>query len=153
MALRTVFKENDEILSKKCRKVEKYDQRLKVLLDDMKETMEKADGVGLAAPQVGLLKRVAIIEVDDLYLEMVNPIILSSEGEQIDVEGCLSVDPSKNCKVKRPNKLVLQAYDKEGKLYKKELEGMAARAVCHEIDHLDGILFYKRRYKEDKEEK
>ncbi|MFW5780224.1 MAG: peptide deformylase [Bacillota bacterium] len=153
MALRTIFKDDDDTLFKKTRTVEKFDKRLSDLLDDMKETMNHADGVGLAAPQVGLLRRVAVIDVDDIYLEMVNPIIISSEGEQIDVEGCLSVSPSKNCKVLRPKKLVVEAYDRKGQKYKKELEDMAARACCHEIDHLDGILFYQKKYKEEKKDK
>lgn len=149
MAIRTIFSENDEILLKKSREITRFDEKLSVLLDDMKETMHQAEGVGLAAPQVGLLKRAAVIEVDSLYLELVNPIIILSEGEQIDFEGCLSVSPQKNCKVLRPQKVTVEAYDRKGVKFHKELEGMAARACCHEIDHLDGILFYTRKYKED----
>lgn len=153
MAIRTIFKENDEILFKRSREVTKFDEKLAVLLDDMRETMKKADGAGLAAPQVGLLRRLAIIEVDDFYLEMINPKIIKAEGEQIDFEGCLSVSPQKNCKVLRPQKVVLEAYDRNGNKYQKELEDMAARACCHELDHLEGILFYERKYKEDNNKK
>lgn len=156
MALRKVFKENDEILHKRTREVTKFDYKLGQLLDDMRETMKHNDGVGLAAPQVGLLKRLAVIEIDDFYLEMINPQIISAEGEQIDEEGCLSVNASKNCNVLRPQKLVVVAQDRTGKEYKKELQDMAARACCHELDHLEGILFYEKEYKGElpqKEEK
>ncbi len=149
MATRKIFTEEDSLLFKKCRPVEVFDRKLGQLLDDMRQTMRKADGVGLAAPQVGLLKRLAIIEVDDLYLEMINPVIVESHGEQIGIEGCLSVDSNKNCKVNRPNKLVLKAFDRKGREYTRELEGLPARAVCHELDHLDGILFYTKEYKEN----
>ncbi len=150
MAIRMIFTDKDEVLFKRTREVTKYDEKLGELLDDMHETMKKADGVGLAAPQVGLLKKLAVIEVDDLYLEMMNPRIIHAEGEQIDFEGCLSVDSSKNCKVLRPQKLTVEAFDRHGKKYKKELEDMAARACCHELDHLEGILFYEREYIEPK---
>ncbi|MDD4316669.1 MAG: peptide deformylase [Clostridia bacterium] len=150
MAIRLIFTEDDEVLFKRTREVVKFDDKLGELFDDMRETMKKADGVGLAAPQVGLLKKAAVIEVDDIYLEMVNPRIIFAEGEQIDFEGCLSVDPSKNCKVLRPQKVTVEAFDRHGKKYQKELEDMAARACCHELDHLEGILFYEKAYKEPK---
>lgn len=153
MAIRIIFTENDEVLFKRTREVTKYDEKLGELLDDMRETMKKADGVGLAAPQVGLLKKLAVIEVDDLYLEMMNPRIIYAEGEQVDFEGCLSVDSSKNCKVLRPKKVTVEAFDRHGKKYQKELEDMAARACCHELDHLEGILFYERKYTEPKQPK
>ena len=153
MAIRMIFKDDNEILFKRCREVVKYDEKLAQLLDDMRETLSKADGVGLAAPQVGLLKRLAIIEYEDLYLEMINPKIIASEGEQIDYEACLSVDSNKACKVRRPLKVTVEAYDRNGNKYKKELEGMTARACCHELDHLEGILFYEREYKEGKKKK
>ncbi len=146
MALRNIFTEEDEILTKKSRKVVRFDDNLAQLLDDMKETMKMAEGAGLAAPQVGLLRRVAIIDIDGEILELVNPQIVKTEGEQIGVEGCLSVSPQKNCEVLRPKKVVVEACDRQGKKYKKELEDLAARACCHEIDHLDGILFYTRKY-------
>lgn len=146
MALRKIFKDEDEILHKRTRVVTKFDTKLGELLDDMRETMKHNDGVGLAAPQVGLLKRLAVIEVGDLYLEMINPQIISAEGEQIDTEGCLSVPSSKNCNVLRPQKLVVEAQDRKGKKYMKELQDMSARACCHELDHLEGILFYEKKY-------
>ncbi|HRU84982.1 MAG TPA: peptide deformylase [Eubacteriales bacterium] len=151
MALRRIVKEPDEILRKKCRPVESFDDKLCVLLDDMKETMRDAEGVGLAAPQVGILKRVAVVEVGDFYLEMVNPEIVEREGEQIGIEGCLSVE-NYNCNVARPAKLKLKAFDRFGKQFEIEVEGYIARACCHEIDHLDGILFTDRFYSEYKPE-
>lgn len=146
MALRRIFQDGEEILLKRSREVGAFDERLAVLLDDMKDTMYDADGVGLAAPQVGILRRVAIIDADGIYLEMVNPQIVEAEGEQIGEEGCLSVDSAKNCKVLRPEKVTVRAYDRTGKKYKKTVTGLAARAVCHELDHLEGILFYTRKY-------
>ncbi|HHT83524.1 MAG: peptide deformylase [Christensenellales bacterium] len=149
MALRRIFGEDDEILRKRAREVTKFDDKLACLLDDMKETMINADGIGLAAPQVGLLRRAAIIDADGVYLEMINPKIIKAEGEQIGVEGCLSVNPSKNCKVLRPQEVLLEAYDRHGKKYRKELKDLAARACCHELDHLEGILFYDRKHDEE----
>lgn len=146
MAIRKIFGEDEPILLKRSRPVVVFDAKLGELLDDMKETLKKADGVGLAAPQVGLLRRVAIIEVDDLYLEMINPVIIKQSGEQIDVEGCLSVDSKKNCKVNRPMNVTVEAYDRSGNRYTKDLTELAARACCHELDHLDGILFYTKKY-------
>ena len=145
MAIRQIFMDGQEILNKKSREVTNFDDRLKTLLDDLRDTMHKEDGVGLAAPQVGILRRVAIIEADDVFLEMVNPQIVDKEGEQIGEEGCLSVDSNKNCMVNRPLKVTVRAYDREGKLYEKTVEELAARAVCHELDHLEGILFYTRK--------
>ena len=146
MALRRIFQDGEEILLKRSREVGAFDERLAVLLDDMKDTMYDADGVGLAAPQVGILRRVAVIDADGIYLEMVNPQIVEAEGEQIGEEGCLSVDYKKNCKVLRPEKVTVRAYDRTGKKYEKTVTGLAARAVCHELDHLEGILFYTRKY-------
>lgn len=145
MAIRQIFMEGQEVLAKKSREVTNFDERLKTLLDDMRDTMHKQDGVGLAAPQVGILRRVAIIDADEVYLEMINPQIIEKEGEQIEEEGCLSVDSDKNCMVSRPSKVTVRAYDREGKLYEKTVENLAARAICHEIDHLEGILFYSRK--------
>lgn len=145
MAIRQIFMDGQDVLAKRSREVVNFDDRLKELIEDMRDTMRKHDGVGLAAPQVGILRRVAIIDADDLYLEMVNPQIVAKEGEQIGEEGCLSVDSEKNCMVARPLKVTVRAYDRDGKLYEKTVEELAARAVCHELDHLDGILFYSRK--------
>ena len=146
MAVRKIFQEDDPILLKHCREVTVFDEKLASLLDDMFETMLKADGVGLAGPQVGYLRRLAVVETPDDRLELVNPKIIASEGEQIDEEGCLSVDSSKNCRVLRPNKVTVRAQDRTGTWYEKTVEGLSARAVCHELDHLDGILFYTKKY-------
>ena len=153
MAIRKIFMDGEEVLKKKSREVTVFDDKLKYLLEDLRDTMRKADGVGLAAPQVGILRRVAVVEVDDLYLEMVNPQIIEKEGEQIGEEGCLSVDSEKNCLVNRPIKVTVRAYDRQGKLYEKTVEELAARAVCHELDHLDGVLFYSRKYEAKEETK
>lgn len=146
MAIRQIFMDGQDVLAKRSREVTTFDERLKDLLDDLRDTMHKQDGVGLAAPQVGILRRVAIIEADDLYLELINPQIIAKEGEQIGEEGCLSVDSSKNCMVARPSKVTVRAYDREGKLFEKTVEDLAARAICHELDHLEGILFYSRKH-------
>lgn len=146
MALRRIFRDGEEILLKRCRPVEKFDDKLATLLDDMRETMLDADGVGLAAPQVGILRRVAIVEADDVFLEMINPQIIDAEGEQIGEEGCLSVDSEKNCQVLRPKTVTVKAYDRHGNLFEKTVSDLPARAVCHELDHLEGILFYTRKY-------
>lgn len=148
MALRRIFQDGESVLTKRCREVVDFDEKLATLLDDMRDTMREADGVGLAAPQVGILRRVAVVEVaeENVYLELVNPQIIAAEGQQIGDEGCLSVDSSKNCKVLRPQKLTVRAYDRNGKLFERTLENLPARAVCHELDHLEGILFYTRKY-------
>ena len=146
MALRKIFQDGEDVLLKRCREVTVYDKKLAELLDDMWDTMHKADGCGLAAPQVGILRRVAIVEADDVKLELVNPQIIFAEGQQIEEEGCLSVDSEKNCYVLRPMRLTVRAYDRNGKLFEKTVEGLPARAVCHELDHLEGILFYTRKY-------
>ena len=146
MAVRKIFQEDDEILWKRCREVTVFDEKLGALIDDMFETMLKADGVGLAGPQIGYLRRIAVVQVDDDKLEMVNPQIIAAEGEQIDEEGCLSVDSSKNCKVLRPYSVTVRAFDRHGKQFEKKVSGLMARAVCHELDHLEGILFYTKKY-------
>ena len=152
MAIRQIFQEGSDVLHKHCREVTVFDKKLGELIDDMFETMTKADGVGLAAPQIGYLRRIAVVECDDdngehVKLEMVNPVITFTEGEQIDEEGCLSVDSSKNCEVLRPNTVTVRAFDRHGKEYEKTVTGLPARAVCHELDHLEGILFYTKAYK------
>ena len=141
MAIRKIVEMGkDEILRKHSRKVTKFDHRLGVLLDDMADTMYEADGVGLAAPQVGILRRVVVIDVGDGLVELVNPEIISAEGEQAGSEGCLSV-PGKRGYVVRPQKVTVKAQDRKGKPFEVTGEGLFARALCHEIDHLDGKLY------------
>lgn len=140
MALRNIVKDGDPILRKKCREVTEFNERLNVLLDDMKETLDLANGAGLAAPQVGVLKRVAIVSVDDSFYELINPEIIETEGEEISPEGCLSL-PGVCGTVNRPYKVTVRAQDRFGKTFTAKGEGLLARAFCHEIDHLDGILF------------
>ncbi|ADQ46507.1 peptide deformylase [Caldicellulosiruptor kronotskyensis 2002] len=140
MALRKIRTYEDEILRKKSKVVEKFDQRLCQLLDDMKDTMYEANGIGLAAPQVGVLKRAVVIDIGEGAIELVNPEIEQVEGNAVDVEGCLSV-PNVWGEVERPQKVIVKAQDRFGNEFRLEAEGLLARAVCHEIDHLDGILF------------
>ncbi len=140
MALRNIVKLGDPILYKKSRVVEKFDDRLAMLIDDMKETMYDGNGVGLAAVQVGVLKRVVVIDVGDGPMELVNPEIIFAEGEQISQEGCLSL-PNKWANTKRPQKVQVKAQDRNGKWQVFTGEDLKAKAFCHEIDHLDGILF------------
>ena len=140
MAKRRIVTVPDEILLKKCRPVEVYDQKLWDLLDDMKETLIDANGAGLAAPQVAVLKRVCIVNTDDGFFELINPVLVSKKGSQTDIEGCLSV-PKKFGKVTRYNKIVVHANDRNGNLYEYKVSGFTARAFQHEMDHLDGILY------------
>ena len=140
MALRNIVQEPNETLRKKCRKVEKITDRILQLLDDMKETLAKADGVGLAAPQVGVLRRVVIIDVGEGPMELINPEILETSGEQTGEEGCLSVSGRWGV-VTRPNYVKVKEMDRQGMEHIYEGEGLLARAFCHEIDHLDGKLF------------
>ena len=143
MAIRKIVKMPNDILRKKCRPVEAIDDKILTLLDDMAETMYENDGVGLAAPQVGILRRVVVIDIGDDevgLLELINPEIISCEGEQIGTEGCLSVNDVRG-EVKRPERVVVQAYDRNGVLMEYEGEGLLAVAFCHEIDHLSGIIF------------
>ncbi len=140
MALRNIVKIGDPILNKKSRIVEKFDDRLATLIDDMKETMYDGNGVGLAAVQVGILKRVVVIDIGEGVMELVNPEIVSEEGEQISQEGCLSV-PGKWGTTKRPMKVTVKAQDRNGKWQVFTGEGLKAKAFCHEIDHLEGIMF------------
>lgn len=139
MALRTIIKEGDERLRKKSRPVTEFNERLWTLLDDMYETM-KGDGVGIAAPQVGILRRAVVIDVGEGRHELVNPEIVEHEGDQYGGEGCLSV-PGQYGMVHRPQKLRVRAQDRYGKPFELEAEGYLAVAVCHETDHLDGVLF------------
>ena len=140
MAIRKILIEGEETLRKHARKVEKFDKRLWTLLDDMAETMYDADGAGLAAPQVGILKRAVVIDVGDGLVELINPEIIHTEGSQIKPEGCLSI-PGRRCTVDRPAKVVVRAQDREGKPFEVTGEEFFAMALCHEIDHLDGILY------------
>lgn len=140
MALRNIVKFGDPILKKKSRKVEKFDNRLSDLIDDMLETMYNGNGVGLAAVQVGILKRVVVIDIGEGPIELVNPEITFEEGEQISQEGCLSL-PNKWANTKRPKKVQVKAQDRTGKWQVFTGEDLKAKAFCHEIDHLDGILF------------
>ena len=144
MAIRKIVEMGqDDILRKHARKVERFDKRLGMLLDDMVDTMYEADGVGLAAPQVGVLKRCVVIDVGDGLIELVNPEILDAEGEIVDVEGCLSV-PGRRATVARPEKVRVHAQDRKGDHIELEGEGLLARCLCHEIDHLDGVLYVDR---------
>ncbi len=142
MAIRMIRKENDPCLYMKCREVKKFDKRLSLLIDDMIETMHDADGVGLAAPQVGILRRVVVIDIGDGPIEMVNPVILESDGEQGGMEGCLSF-PGQSGYVIRPNHVKVEALDRNGDLFEYEGEGLFARAVFHECDHLDGKVYLR----------
>ena len=142
MALRKIVKVGDECLNKKCRPVTEFNDRLHALLDDMQETLTDAAGAGLAAPQVGVLRRICIVldERDDSFMELINPEIVGESGEQTGLEGCLSV-PGKWGIVTRPNVVKVRAQDRDGNWFEAEREGLTARAFCHEIEHLDGHLF------------
>ena len=140
MALRNIVKDGDEILTKVCRPVEKFDAKLAALLDDMAETMYNANGVGLAAPQVAVLRRVVVMDCGDGLIEMVNPEIIETEGEQDGPEGCLSV-PGRRGMVKRPMKVRARFQDRNGEWYEIEAEELLARCIMHETDHLDGQLY------------
>lgn len=140
MALRVILKEGDELLNKHCREVTSFDEKLHTLLDDMAETMYAADGVGLAAPQVGLLRRVCIIDIGEGLLELINPVVTRQSGNQETEEGCLSC-PGKVGITKRPNKVTVEYFDRHGKKRKITGTELLAKALCHEIDHLDGILY------------
>lgn len=141
MAIRKIVLNGDETLRKRSREVTAFDEKLATLLDDMKETMYKNDGAGLAAPQVGVLRRVVVIDVgDEKYYELVNPVITKADGEQVGPEGCLSV-PGEYGIVARPNEVTVEAFDRHGKKFTLKGTGLLARAICHEVDHLNGQLF------------
>ena len=140
MALRNIVKEGDDILNKKCRPVQKFDKKLAILLEDMAETMRNANGVGLAAPQVGILRRVVVIDIGEGLIELVNPKIIACSGEQEGSEGCLSF-PGQWGIVKRPNYVKVKAQDRNGEEFTIEGKELLARAFCHELDHLDGVVF------------
>lgn len=140
MAFRKILTEGNETLRKKSRPVTKFDGRLHTLLDDMKETLQEAGGVGLAAPQVGVLRRLFVVDTGEEILECVNPEIVERSGEQVGAEGCLSV-PGKYGIVRRPNVVRLRAQDRKGEWFEAEGEELIARCFCHEYDHLDGKLY------------
>ncbi len=140
MALRKVVTKEDPILRKKSRQIEKFDEKLATLLDDMAETMYAADGVGLAGVQVGMLRRVVVMDIGEGLIELVNPEIVEEEGEQFAEEGCLSI-PGEYYETIRPATVKVKAQDRNGKWCVYKGEGLKARCFCHEIDHLDGILF------------
>lgn len=141
MALRNIMNhQTDDILRKKAKVVEKINNRVLTLLGDMAETMYHADGAGLAAPQVGILRRLVVIDDGTGIIKLINPIIMEADGEQQEIEGCLSI-PGIYGRVKRPKRVMVKALDENGEPYELEGTGLLARALCHEIDHLDGILF------------
>ncbi|TQI65689.1 peptide deformylase [Clostridium sp. KNHs216] len=140
MAIRNIIKEGDPFLNKVSRPVDKFDKKLATLLDDMQETMHSADGVGLAAPQVGILRRAVIIDIGEGPIELINPVFLEQSGEQECLEGCLSA-PGQYGITKRPMHVKVRAQNRKGEFFEIEGEELLATVMCHEIDHLDGILF------------
>lgn len=142
MALREIVEKGDDVLNKKCREVVKFDDRLAMLIDDMTDTLHDSGGVGLAAPQVGILRRVVVIEVDPEQgvIELVNPEIIETSGRQVGLEGCLSL-PGKWGIASRPYRVTVKAQNRNGEEFTVSGEGLLARAFCHELDHLDGILY------------
>ena len=140
MALRNIVKQGDNVLNQVCRPVTKFDKRLHVLLDDMAETLLDANGVGLAAPQVGVLRRVVLVDTGEEIIELINPEIIKAEGEQTGLEGCLSV-PGKYGIVKRPYLVAVRAQDRFGEWFEVEGEELIARCFCHELAHLEGQLY------------
>ena len=141
MAIRAIRVIGDSVLNKKCKEVKEVNDRTKVLIEDMIDTMREANGVGLAAPQIGVLKRIVVIEIEpeNVYV-LINPVILEQDGEQEGYEGCLSV-PGKSGIVKRPNHVKVKAFDIDMNEYTLEGEGLLARAICHECAHLEGELY------------
>ena len=140
MGLRKILTDKDPALHKVCKPVVDFDQKLFKLLDDMRDTLIDSNGVGLAAPQVGILRRVVLVDVGDEIIELINPEMLETDGEQIGAEGCLSV-PGKYGLVKRPYYAKVRAQDRNGDWYEAEGEELIARCFCHELDHLDGIVY------------
>ncbi len=140
MAIRNIIQLGDETLRKKSFTVEKINDKTIQLIDDMKDTLDKAQGAGLAAVQVGVLRRIFIVDVEEGYYEFINPEIVSTKGEQYGPEGCLSVK-GKWGDVRRPNEVVIKALDRNGEPFKLKAVGFFARAICHEYDHLDGIVY------------
>ena len=140
MAIRNIVKDGDPILRKICRSVLNFDERLATILDDMAETMYEADGCGLAAPQIGMMRRFCIVDVGDGVIELINPEIVETSGSQTGDEGCLSF-PGEFAEVERPMTVTVKAQDRNGEFFTITGEGLKARAFCHEIDHLDGIVY------------
>ena len=140
MGLRKILTDKEPALHKVCKPVETFDRRLHKLLDDMADTLAEANGVGLAAPQVGILRRVVLVDTGEEILELINPELLETDGEQVGAEGCLSV-PGKYGLVKRPYYAKVRAQDRNGDWYEVEGEELIARCFCHELDHLDGIVY------------
>jgi peptide deformylase len=140
MAIRNIRKEEDPILRKMSKEVSEIDDKVIELLDDMAETMYDANGIGLAAVQVGVLKRVMIIDIGDELIEMINPVLVRSSGEQLEMEGCLSL-PGLYGEVKRPKEVSMEGLNRKGEKIVIEGHGLLTRALCHELDHLNGILF------------
>ena len=140
MALRNILPDTNELLHKECKKVTIFDDALRTLIDDMRETMRANNGVGLAAPQIGILKQVCVVEVDENYIELVNPVIVYTKGMCSDIEGCLSIKDVWGY-VDRPKKIIVKAFDRFGKEITVRANDYFARAICHEIDHLHGIVF------------
>ena len=140
MAIRNILKDTEPLLRIKSREVEVIDDKIITLLDDMRETLAVAQGVGLAAPQVGILRRVILVDTGDEILELINPVITKQSGHQDSLEGCLSV-PGVRGHVDRPKKVTVQGYDREGNLMEYKAQDFVATIFCHETDHLDGILF------------
>ncbi len=151
MAKRQIRLSTDEVLRKICKPVKEITKNTLTLLDDMAETMYAANGVGLAAPQVGVLKRVVVIDIGDGLLELINPVMLEKKGSQIDYEGCLSV-PGQSAKVDRPAYVKVEAFDRDGNQFIVEGEDLMAVALCHELDHLDGILYIDKALPNDETE-
>ena len=149
MAIRKVVYIGEPTLRKKSKPVKEFDESLWELLDDMKETMYENDGMGFAAPQVGILRRVIIVDVNNAFIELINPEITSKKGEDIEEEGCLSVGSFRG-RVKRPYEITVSAYDRFGYPFTIKCEKWLARCICHEVDHLDGILFVDRSLDKDK---
>lgn len=145
MALRKILTDENPALKKVCRLVTAFNDRLATLIDDMKETVVHANGVGLAAPQIGVLRRVVVVDLGDEIVELVNPRILEQDGEQDGLEGCLSV-PDRFGMVKRPNHVKIEAQDRNGDWYEYEGEALIARCFCHELEHLDGHLYTEKAY-------
>ncbi len=140
MAIRNIVTLGDDVLRKVCRTQLTFDSKLHTVLDDMRETMYKAEGVGLAAPQIGILRRFCVIDVGDGIIELINPVITETVGKQTGNEGCLSL-PGRSANVTRPMKVTVRAQNRFGENFTITGEGLLARALCHEIDHLDGILY------------
>ncbi len=140
MALRKILTDKEPALHKVCKPVTSFDKKLHTLLDDMRETLVDSGGVGLAAPQVGILRRVVLVDTGEEILELINPELLETDGEQVGAEGCLSV-PGKYGLVKRPYWAKVRAQDRFGDWYEAEGEELIARCFCHELDHLDGIIY------------